>query len=104
MVSESLKLQENILIQSIRKGMMTFLVRKNGSEGFKKLVEVRKPMKELRLIRFLLLMICFFTLFTRFFLMNYNILRKIKQDRCLPSLVKHFSKNFNSDPILWILF
>ena len=52
MVSESLKLQENILIQSIRRGMMTFLVRKNGSEGFRKSVEVRKPMKELRLIRF----------------------------------------------------
>ena len=103
MVSESLKLQENILIQSIRKGMMTFLVRKNGSEGFKKLVEVRKPMKELRLIRFLLLMICFFTLFTRFFLMNYNILRKAKRDLYWQSLVKHFSKSFNSDPILWIL-
>ena len=103
MVSESLKLQENILIQSIRRDMMAFLVKKNESGGFRKLVEVMKLMKEHRLIRFLLLMICFFTPSTRFFLMNYSILRKIKQDRCLPSLVKHFSKSFNSDPILWIL-
>ena len=104
MVSESLKLQENILIQSIRRGMMTFLVRKNGSEGFKKLVEVMKLMKELRLIPFLLLMISCFILFIRFFLMSCSILRKVKRDLYWQSLVKHFSKSFNSDPILWILF
>ena len=52
MVSESLKLQENILIQSIRRDMMAFLVRKNELGGSRKLVEVMKLMKELRLIRF----------------------------------------------------
>ena len=52
MVSESLKLQENILIQSIRRDMMAFLVKKNESGGSRKLVEVMKLMKEHRLTRF----------------------------------------------------